>query len=480
MSSRLLTRFKNIPLEARVSLAYAICGVLQNCLAFITLPLFTRLLTKEQYGQFTIYTSWSAILVIFITLNLPYGSFSTAMVKFESERDRYIASAEGICLLFSAAFLALYLPFHTFWNRFLKLPTFLMLLMVFELLGKTGILFWSGKKRFEFKYKSVIVVTLLNSFLAPLLAYLLIIHTEEKGYARIFGYAIVSIVLGGFIFIQNIIRGRKIYTAEFWKYALGFNLPLICYYLSQVVFNQSDRIMIDHYCGKADAAIYGVAHTLSMTLTFVLTAINNSYVPWFYGKIKENKERDNQSISCIIAVLMAVLLLAVIWLAPEFILIMAGKDYTSAVAVVPPVAMSVLLLFYSQLFINVEFYHEKKGHLVVASIASALINIGLNALFIPRFGFAAAGYTTFVSYLVFVAGNYLAMKHILKEKDLKNDAYNFKALLLIFLLFAGFAALALVLYGRPMIRYGIIAVALLAMAIKHKLIMKYITMLKNL
>ncbi len=480
MLSSKLTRFKNIPVEVKASLAYTICSILQNCLAFITLPLFTRLLTTEQYGLYTVYISWSTILIIFVTLNLPYGSFQTAMTKFEDRRDLYISSCEGICLLLAAVFMVIYLPFRQFWNSLLKLPTILMIVMVFEMLGNTAILFWSGKQRFEFKYKSVVAVTLFNAIVAPIVTYFWVINTTQRGYARIIGYAMVTIIVGGAIFILNIVRGKKLFHKEFWKYVLEFNLPLLCYYLSQVIFNQSDRIMIDNYCGKDKAAMYGVAYTLAIVLTFVLNAINGSFVPWFYGRLKDNSQDGIKSITTIIAVLMSVLLSGVIWLAPEIIAIMAGKQYTPAVWVVPPVAVSLLLLYYSQLFINVEFYYEKKGHLVYASIASAVINIVLNAVFIPQFGFVAAGYTTLFSYIIFAICNYIAMKAILKEKQLPYIDYNYKALVGIAVVFALLSAIAVALYSLPLLRYGIIATILIVVVIKRKLLMKYVMMLRGM
>lgn len=478
MSSKSLTRFKDIPVEVRASVVYTLCSIVQNALSFITLPIFMRLLSKEQYGQYTIYASWSAMISIFVTLNLPYGSFSKAMVKYEDKRDSYISSAEGICLLLAGIFFVIYLPARTFWNRFLELPTTLVVVMILEILANTGILFWSGKKRFEYRYKEVIAVTLITSLLAPTLAYLLVMNTEEKGDARIIGYASVTILVGGIIFIMNACRGKRLYNKELWSYALQFNLPLIFYYLSQSIFNQSDRVMIGHYCGKDKAAAYGAAYTLSMVLTFVLNAINNSYVPWFYGKIKQNARRDNQKISAIIAILMAFLLLGVIWLAPEIILIMGGAKYMEAIWVVPPVAMSVLLLFYSQLFINVEFYYEKKKHLVLASVGSAVVNIVLNAWLIPIFGFVAAGYTTLASYVIFVAANYIAMVRTLKQKEIENDAYNMKLLLAIFAVFAGFTCVAVLLYKLLLIRYIFIGIVLITAFFMRKKIMEYINLLR--
>ena len=63
--------------------------------------------------------------------------------------------------------------------------------------------------------------------------------------------------------------------------------------------------MIDHICGTDKAGIYGVAYTLGTMLLFVLNAINNSYVPWFYQKIRDGKGYENKSIATGIALLMA-------------------------------------------------------------------------------------------------------------------------------------------------------------------------------
>ncbi len=480
MSLKKLTRFKDIPVEAKASTAYALCSVLQNCLAFITLPIFARLLTTEEFGDYTIYASWMAVLVIFVTLNLPYGSFSTAMVKFEDERDKYIASVETICIVLASIFLLIYFPFRGLWNRLFELPTYLVLIMFMEMLGNAGILFWSGKKMFEYKYKGVVWVTLLVSVVSPVLAYFMVINSDERGYARIVGYAVVKIVVGGIIYIANLVKGKSLFRKDFWVYALSFNLPLVFYYLSQVIFNQSDRIMISHYIDKSAAGMYGAAYTLAIVLNFVLTAINNSYVPWFFGKLKEKKQKDNQSISCMVATLMAILLSGVIWLAPEIISIMAGKKFLPAVGVVPPVAMSLLLLFYAQLFINVEFFYEKKGLLVIASIFSALINIGLNAIFIPLCGYVAAGYTTLFSYLVFAIANYYAMKKVLKEKEVENNAYNIKFLILIFAVFCITSFIAGLLYDYYIIRYSVIAVVMILMIANYKKILKYVNVIRNM
>ena len=52
--SKLIEKIKSMPVTVKASVAYTICSVLQKGLVIITMPLFTRLLTQEQYGQYTV------------------------------------------------------------------------------------------------------------------------------------------------------------------------------------------------------------------------------------------------------------------------------------------------------------------------------------------------------------------------------------------------------------------------------------------
>ena len=474
MLKKFKEKYNAMSVEVRASVAYMVCNILQRCMSFLTMPLFTRLMSAEEFGQFTVYSSWSSMLMIFLTLNMAYGSLNTALIRFEKDRVGYVSAIQAICVTLTGAFILLYLPFQNFWNTFLNMSTPLVILMAVEILSQFALTCWYTLKRFAFEYKGVVAVTLFVALCAPVLAVVLVLASQDKGVARILGYAGMNIAVGMVFFALNAARGRKAFSREYWKYALGFNIPLIPYYLSQVVFTQSDRVMIDHICGTGDAGLYGLAHTLSMMLVFVLNAVNNSYVPWFYGRIKEGRARENRPVANGIAALMAFMLMGVISLAPELIAILGGPEYARAAWVVPPVTMSLLLLFYAQLFINVEFYYEEKNLLVWGSIASAVLNVILNGLLIPRFGFVAAGYTTLVSYIVFALANYCTYRSLLKREGETKDAFDLKVLLLIFAGFTVLSFTAMALYEKPMIRYAIIAAVLTAVAVMHKPVIAYV------
>ena len=153
---------------------------------------------------------------------------------------------------------------------------------------------------------------------------------------------------------------------------------------------------------------------------------------------------------------MSLVLLFVIWFAPEIITVMAGKQYASAVNAVAPVAMSILLLYYSQIFINMLFYFEEKKSLVFSSLGAAALNIVLNYFCIPVTGFVAASYTTLLSFIVFAVSNCFAMRRILRKRNIKDNVVDYKTLIFILIVFVviGFAGMYLYSWIIPRIVFA--------------------------
>ena len=78
---------KKLSLQLKASVMYTIAGLLTKGLSFITMPIFTRLLSVEQIGMIANFTSWQSILLTITTLSLGTGAFNVAMVEFAEERD---------------------------------------------------------------------------------------------------------------------------------------------------------------------------------------------------------------------------------------------------------------------------------------------------------------------------------------------------------------------------------------------------------
>ena len=104
------------------------------------------------------------------------------------------------------------------------------------------------------------------------------------------------------------------------------------------------------------------------------------------------------------------LALGMMFLAPEVLLIMGGNQYLEAKYVMTPVAMGCVCQFLYTLYVNIEQYEKKTVGMAFASAGAALLNLGLNAIFIPVFGYVAAAYTTLAGFLFLLVVHMLLVR----------------------------------------------------------------------
>lgn len=102
--------------------------------------------------------------------------------------------------------------------------------------------------------------------------------------------------------------------------------------------------------------------------------------------------------------------IAVMLVGPELMLIFGGKQYMSAIGVIPPICFSVSLQFIYTLYVNVEFYLKKTKYISFATLGATIINIGANFLLIPHFGYVAAAYASIIGFVFMVVFHYFVCK----------------------------------------------------------------------
>ena len=287
--SKLKTKYLSISLDTRAAFWFTVCNLLQKCIAMITMPIFTRILTTEQYGVFTVYQSWYNLISIIVTLNLSGSLINNGLMKYEDRKDKFISSMQGLSSTVTIIFFIIYLVFHDFWNNVFELSTVFMLAMFIQLLFEPAYLFWAQKQRFELKYQKLVAVTLAVAVASPLVGIIAVYATEHKAEARVIAFAFVQVCVGLIFYIIQAKRGKTFFAKDFWSFALKFNLPLIPHYLSQMVLGQSDRIMISRLVGDGEAAIYGVAYTIATAVNLFINAVNSAFVPFLYSKMKAGK-----------------------------------------------------------------------------------------------------------------------------------------------------------------------------------------------
>ena len=103
---KLKTKYFSLSVAVRAAVWFTFCNLLQKGITMISMPIFTRLLTTEQYGEFTVYQSWYSIINIIVTFNLSGNLILNGMSKYENRRNEFISSIQTLSSCFSTIFLA--------------------------------------------------------------------------------------------------------------------------------------------------------------------------------------------------------------------------------------------------------------------------------------------------------------------------------------------------------------------------------------
>ena len=474
----LVRRYKGLSIIAKATFWFMVCGVLQKSVSLLTTPIFARMLTTEQYGQFTIYNSWLNLFSIITTFRLDYAVFNKGMSKFPEDRDRYTSSMQGATSLITIGVFIIYLLFHVQINALTELSTFITCFMFLELFFMPAIRFWTLKQRYEYKYKSVVFVTVLLAVSNALLGVIAVLLTEEKGLARIFSCIIVQVCFGVVLYTINLKKGKTFFDIKYIRFAVLFNIPLILYYFSGYILQQIDRIMIQKMVNYSAAAIYGVAYNVGMILTFVITSINSAFAPWEYEMLGKKKFHQIEEKFHPMTVGVILLMICFIAFAPEAVFILAGEKYSGAVYIIPAVASSIVFQMLSAVYTNIEFYYDKNKYATVIAGVEAVINLILNYLGILMFGYVAAGYTTLFCFMLDTVLHHLYVNRFMKKSEGCIVFHN-KKIVFYCLSMVGATVFMTLLYKATFIRYVFIGIFAIVAYIKRNLIMKLFEMKKS-
>lgn len=468
-----ITKYKKLPIQIKASFWFFICAFLQKAIGTISTPIFTRLMTPAEYGQFNVFNSWLGIIGILITLCLFYGVYMQGLVKFDRRREIFSSSMQWLTLILVLLWTIIYAIGYRFFNSLLSVTMPQMICMFLLIWLGAVFSFWASEQRVDYRYKFLVTISLIASFLQPLVGILFVISSTDKVMARILGLVLVDLICFSWMFFYQMHKGKYKISFTFCKYALAFNIPLVPHYLSQVVLASSDRIMIGKMVGDSQAGIYSLAYSVALVMTLFNTALGQTIAPWIYKKIKAKNISKISHVIYSLLIFIAVVNLVLIIFAPEIIAIFAPKTYYEAIWTIPPVAMSVYLMFCYDAFAKFAFYYEKTTYIMLASIIGAIANIALNYWLIPIFGYIVAGYTTLICYVLYVLFHYIFMNKICDKYCDKIRPYNTKIILLITVIFFALALSCLFIYDHMLIRYCIIFLCFFVLIIKCKPILNF-------
>ncbi len=472
--SKYYNKFKRSPVQVKATVWFLLCSFLQKGISTLTTPIFTRLLSTTEFGQYNTFNSWLGIIQVVLTLNIVSGVLTQELVKNEKERDEFSSSMQGLTITLCFLGTVVYLLFRHQINILLGLSSIQMMAMFLMIWATTAFGIWSVYQRVTYSYKKLVIITLIVSLAKPILSIVLILNYNDKVTARILGLMIAEIIGYSGVALYQLFKGKKFFSKDFWKYAIMLNVPLIPHALSQTILINADRIMIEKFIGNSEEGIYSLAYSISQIMIIFNQSLGQTLAPWTYEKIKAHRVGEIKSVAYSTMIAIGVVNLLMMLFAPEILFVFAPSTYHEAVMVIPPIAMATFFMYLYDWFARFEYYFEKSIWIMVASVTGAVLNIVLNFLLIPLWGYSAAAYTTLICYIVYSFMHYIFMKKICKKEFPKEEVYNTKFILGISICFCVLGFIVLFTYNSILVRYTLIVCSLIVLFFLRKRIMKLI------
>jgi O-antigen/teichoic acid export membrane protein len=186
---------------------------------------------------------------------------------------------------------------------------------------------------------------------------------------------------------------------------LAYGLPLTATFALNFVVASSDRYLLAWFLGTGAAGAYAAGYELGWTSVLLLmTVVNLAGYPLAMRAVESagpaGAQIQLQQNGLLLLAVGLPALLGVVILAPNLARVILGAPFRADGArLLPWIGLAAFLGGVRLYYANLAFQLSRRtlGQLWV-NLAAALLNIGLNCLWIPRFGLLGAAWATLLAY----------------------------------------------------------------------------------
>lgn len=410
----------------KAGIFYIVAQLFVRGITFLMTPVFTRLLTQEQFNQYKLFESWLLIFGPVMSLCL-WRSVERAKYDVKDRFNEFVSSVQTLSYLSITVFFVFFMIFRDQVKQLssatgLILTDFMLVIAFLYTYAHTSIFYFQRREKQMMRYKASTTFTAATVVPATLLSVLLVVcgrmsgHTDDLLTLRIAGYYIPMVIGGLGVGVLMLAQGKKAVNLRYWKYALVFSLPLIPEVLSIQIMNQADKVMVSAMTGSVCGSILALATTVSYIIWILEDSVWNAWLPWMYEKIARGEGKDIRSNWTVLMHAFGAISLALVVFAPEIIMILGGSKYRNAVYLIAPMVTGTLFRFYSYSYTAIQNFHKKTGFVAASTVSVMFLNVILNYIFIKIFGYQAAAYTTAFCYLVLMCVQSFMEKRVTGEE----------------------------------------------------------------
>lgn len=394
---------------------YSIAKFLPSVAGVLLLVILTRVFDPVAYGRY-------ALTMTFVSIGsiLFGGWLQQSIIRYASEtdddlfRDTVISSLFGVLLVGGAVGVSGYLLFGDFLGRFE--PFYVAGVLLF--LAQTTYSTLQAVFQSALNSRAVVGYTAIQTVLKVILAI---------GIATVLLNSIVGWVWGGVISIGGVSVAMLAKLArgyspradrELLRRMARYGIPLVGTTVGYLGLMFADRVLIELLVGTAEVGVYASNYTVvNQGLALVFAPVLQASKPlimnrWSGDNTKEVQRMLTDYTRYLLLVGIPAVASAIVF-APQLNSLFLGAEYHEGFVVIPIVALGMLawnLAVFGQQSLEVR---ERTRLILFGNVIALTVNLGLNILLIPRYGYVGAAVATLVSFLGYGVYIYATTRHYL-------------------------------------------------------------------
>lgn len=400
---------------------YAFGYMLNAGFNFLLAILLTNYLSKEDFGNYSIYRASIFTLWPFIGLSTHYF-LQVEYHKQDLEKFQTLVSSSTflnftfffITQLIGFLFLeqiSQFLGIDPFW--ILTIP-FIALLLSFV---RIGLVLMQVKKQLNL----FLLIAIFQIALNIIITYYLVILSGENWEGRAYGLLMSNLVASGLVML--VLRAQKLIRFEInfpqLSTAFKFGLAAIMLDICLVLIGFSDKLMIKKYVSTEALGIYAVALQLAAVIGVIDSAFTQALYPKIYEWLSKGKFKEVRMLSIKYIVGLGAFAFVYSLIAPLIYSFFVSSNFQESYALMRWIILALCFLSIYKILVSRIYFYDNARKLIYPSIIIIFINLLLHYFLVPRFGVIGAIITNITSYSLLSFAVFIILKNIQKV-NLKN------------------------------------------------------------
>ena len=383
-------------------------------ITFFLLPVYTTVLSNEEYGVVDLLNTLTSLLLPIATLQIEQGVFRYLIDCRENKEKqttlittimRFMIIQLIICIII---FLCASPFIHNEYKYFLMANLVMgmfstILLQICRGLGDNP---------------TYAIGSFITGALTVVLNVIFIVSFHWGAYGMLGATAISNLLCSVYIFMKKKIYKYikpKQYDKTTLKEIIKYSVPLIPNMISWWIVSASDRTIISAVIGIAQNGIYSAANKFSGVFTTLYSVFNLTWTE--SASININSEDRDEFFSKILDFVIrffGCLCLGTIAVMPFVFNVLINEKFAEAYYQIPILILgsvfNILVSFIGSIYVAKKLTKE----IAKTSVIAAIINIGVNVVLIKSIGLYAASISTVIAYVLMFIYRWIDVKKYVK------------------------------------------------------------------